>query len=534
MGGARKKGMLNASLFVAVALLCSVVISSNPDDGKPIDELVTEKGFVFEAIPIQTADGYICTMHRITTKAGPTKGPVLLQHGFLDSSDTWVLNEADQSLAFMLATSGYHVFLGNSRGNKHCETHTTYTTNDKEFWQFSWDEMAAYDQPAFIGYILEKTGVSSLAYVGHSQGTTQMFAALINQPELTHKIHSFYALAPVTYLAHTNSPLIKAAADTHLDQIVAWFGFNEFLPTSTMMTLLMPAVCTNFLTAWMCSSVMWLLSGYNPNEFDDARMSVYVSHFPSGTSVQDVEHWAQSVRNYDGQRSDFSHYDYGKQTNMQVYGSEVPPIYNLTTFPASTTELLVFSGGDDDLANKEDVNRMVHDLPIAPFWVFLEPYDHLDFVWGLYANNDVYAPIIAHLDAKTQHQQEQQQLVRETTTTTPSSTTTSQNQQQQNGDSNDRAQVTYFDVMPQTQEGNNDSEIKSAQQNESTLQVVIGGACVGAGCALVVAVVSVFQRKLKTNNNNNNNSRINHDHNHSTHNTNSTFNTNTNININSK
>lgn len=47
-----------------------------------------------------------------------TKGPVFVLHGVLDSADTWVLNSAEQSLAFILAEDGYEVFLGNSRGSK--------------------------------------------------------------------------------------------------------------------------------------------------------------------------------------------------------------------------------------------------------------------------------------------------------------------------------------------------------------------------------------------------------------------------------
>lgn len=166
------------------------------------------------------------------------------------------------------------------------------------------------------------------------------------------------------------------------------------------MALLMPTVCANPLTGWMCTSAMWLLSGYNPDEFDNARMSVYMSHFPSGTSMQDVEHWAQSVRNFDGDRSDFSYYSYGADKNKEIYGSETAPIYDLRTFPAQTTELLVYSGGDDDLADHTDVERMVNDIPVRPTWNYMPPYDHLDFVWGLYANRDLYTPLIDHLDTK--------------------------------------------------------------------------------------------------------------------------------------
>ena len=42
------------------------------------------------------------------------------------------------------------------------------------FYSFScsFDEMAKYDLPATIDFILKKTGQDQLRYVGHSQGTT--------------------------------------------------------------------------------------------------------------------------------------------------------------------------------------------------------------------------------------------------------------------------------------------------------------------------------------------------------------------------
>lgn len=40
------------------------------------------------------------------------------------------------------------------------------------FLDYSFDEMANYDLPASVNFILNKTGQEQLYYVGHSQGTT--------------------------------------------------------------------------------------------------------------------------------------------------------------------------------------------------------------------------------------------------------------------------------------------------------------------------------------------------------------------------
>ena len=70
--------------------------------------------------------------------------------------------------------------------------------------------MGKYDAPAQIELALQKSGRKSLTYVGHSQGTTQMFYALQANPSYWNsKINLFVAAAPVTRLDHTTNPFIK-------------------------------------------------------------------------------------------------------------------------------------------------------------------------------------------------------------------------------------------------------------------------------------------------------------------------------------
>lgn len=41
-----------------------------------------------------------------------------------------------------------------------------------QFLDYSYDEMANYDLPASINFVLNKTGQQQVYYVGHSQGAT--------------------------------------------------------------------------------------------------------------------------------------------------------------------------------------------------------------------------------------------------------------------------------------------------------------------------------------------------------------------------
>lgn len=72
------------------------------------------------------------------------------------------------SLGMFLAASGFDVWLGSSRGVEPTR-HVKYNPTDEEFWQWSYDEMALLDLPAYIRYISRAAGGQNLKYIGHSQ-----------------------------------------------------------------------------------------------------------------------------------------------------------------------------------------------------------------------------------------------------------------------------------------------------------------------------------------------------------------------------
>lgn len=110
------------------------------------------------------------------------------------------LNSPSESLPYILADRGYEVWLGNNRGNGVSMGHVHYTPNDAQFWDFTWSDMASYDLPAQVQHVLSRTNQSRLSYIGHSEGTIQAFAALIEQPALAQLLHLYVALAPVAYV----------------------------------------------------------------------------------------------------------------------------------------------------------------------------------------------------------------------------------------------------------------------------------------------------------------------------------------------
>jgi lysosomal acid lipase/cholesteryl ester hydrolase len=103
---------------------------------------------------------------------------VLLQHGFLNSADIWILRKK-LSVANQLAKAGFDVWLANSRGSKYSRNHKTLDANkNPEFWNFSFIEMGKYDLPATIDYIIKNTGQKKITYLAHSMGNSAMYYGL--------------------------------------------------------------------------------------------------------------------------------------------------------------------------------------------------------------------------------------------------------------------------------------------------------------------------------------------------------------------
>lgn len=364
--------------------------------------VVKSKGYPCEETFVTTGDGYILGVFRIPygrNESPPSEGMlskkpvVLLQHGLLDSSYTWVNNFPEQSLGFLLADAGYDVWFGNSRGNFYSKRHTTIDPSSSAFWEgVDFDSMASQDLPAVVEHILTTTQARTISYVGHSQGTTQAFAAFSSNGDLASRINFFGALAPVAYVHHQTSPVLSIAAGLDLDKLFQLLGFHEFLPNASILQLLDPLICS--LLPSGCDVIMFLLCGPSKN-LNASRIAVYVSETPAGTSVKNMVHWAQDVR-----KESFGMYDYGcglfSCENEKHYGQKTPPGYDLGNITVPTA---LFSGSEDMLGDPTDVQQLADDLPKSTL-VHQQVWQggaHLDFTWGKDANVNVYADLMTLL-----------------------------------------------------------------------------------------------------------------------------------------
>jgi hypothetical protein len=71
------------------------------------DQRITYHGFSFEEHKVKTEDGYILSIWRIFKKERRTQGKVVIvNHGLLDSSYTFLAHGENESLPFILANDG--------------------------------------------------------------------------------------------------------------------------------------------------------------------------------------------------------------------------------------------------------------------------------------------------------------------------------------------------------------------------------------------------------------------------------------------
>lgn len=163
--------------------------SDRSDDGADVTrdtlQLLQARGFRSESHTATTSDGYRLTLHRIPA---PGKPVVLLQHGLLDTSATFVINGRKESLGFILADNNYDVFLANSRGNKYSLSHERLSPSSSQFWDFDFDQHATLDIPASVDTALKVSGQKKLILIAHSQGATASFIGLSTVPALAEKV----------------------------------------------------------------------------------------------------------------------------------------------------------------------------------------------------------------------------------------------------------------------------------------------------------------------------------------------------------
>ncbi|NXH16817.1 LICH hydrolase, partial [Bucco capensis] len=359
----------------------------NPECFMNVSEIIRYHQYPSEEYQVTTEDGYILGVFRIPSGRNShntgKKPAVLLHHGTLGDSIHWISNLPNNSLGFILADAGYDVWMGNSRGSTWSLKHKTLKTCQKEFWQYSFDEIGKYDIPAELYFIMNKTGQKDVYYVGHSEASTTGFIAFSTYPELARRVKLFFALGPVATVTHACSPLVTF---TRLPQSLMrlLLGCKGVLHQNELLKGPLTLFCRSL--GKVCGSIFSYLAGGRIQNLNTSRTDTYAAHYPAGTSVQNAIHWHQVI--YADQ---FQAYDYGSKENMKKYNQSTPPVYKIEKI---STPIAVWSGGRDKFADPKDIARLLSRITNLIYHEHFPAWGHLDFIWGLDAAEKMYQKII--------------------------------------------------------------------------------------------------------------------------------------------
>lgn len=273
-----------------------------------------------------------------------------------------------------MVRAGFDCWFGNSRGNKYSRYNTYLPRSSEEFWEFTTVQMAEFDVPACVDYVLENTGMKKLTWIGHSQGTAMMFARLADDPDFADKLNVFIALAPIASVTYEESGVLRLVGATPLAQILQFLRLYNF----TVSVYKIPGIVYDVLTfaPWISDLIVGLFDG-DLSVDDMSRMPVTFAHELGGTSVRNMEYWEQGIHH---KTSAFCKMDYGALDNMRIYANTTAPCYDLGAIKAP---IAWWVGTKDKLADTKDVAWLRNQL--APGVLVkdttLENYGHLSVLW---------------------------------------------------------------------------------------------------------------------------------------------------------
>lgn len=377
-------------------------LKADPDYHVEFTEIFTSKGYPIERHYLTTADGYILQLFRVQARGqkgmNVFKKPVLLNHGIFCGGDVWVSNGEKLSPAFILANSGYDVWIGNARGNQFGRNHTWLNPDkDNDFWDFTWQHMALYDVPDSIQYIYSITH-QPVSIIGHSQGALTILGMLASDVEGLVKpmLGKVFLLGPVMFMKNLNHDIVRATMEMDLNWFVEKLGVQEFAIPKRLLGPVLVYFCYFF--SDLCGDLVQYLSDTDPSLVNANRVYVFTGRYPQGTSIKSILHFRQMILAGDYV---IKYFDYGPALNEIRYGTKIPPVLDLSSI---TTHLYVFGGLQDKLTNIEDIREGVKRLPSVTYQEI--DAGHLSFLLG---NNMSY--IYTIMDAIEKDEPAQQIMI---------------------------------------------------------------------------------------------------------------------------
>ncbi|CAH2056960.1 unnamed protein product, partial [Iphiclides podalirius] len=348
---------------------------------------------------VVTDDGYVLTVFRIpkgkNCRGGVRQPPVLIMHGLLLSSDSWLDSGPHAGLGYLISDECYDLWSGNVRGSHYSRKHLTLNPDtNPQYWQFFLHEVGAYDLPAIIDYILHSTKSQKLIYIGYSQSGMSLLIMCSERPKFCDKLRLAILLHPASRMTNTKSKAFRLITKIYQSiepYLSSTLDFEAF-PKEGKLQTTTASLCQDFYVAdIVCRSILNLIDSPHPGSIDVSTIRSLSGHFPSGTSAKTLA-WFNQILNADS----FQNFDYGSTRNLEVYGSRLPPPYNIN---ATNVPVVIIHGENDNLVSSKDIRWLKDQLPnvLELFFVKDPLWNHFDVPYSRHTKKLLFPKISEYL-----------------------------------------------------------------------------------------------------------------------------------------
>lgn len=372
-------------------------------------DIIKSRGFIGEEYKISSRDGFTLSLYHVINPLADERTlnryPVMIYHGLLGDASQMITRSdkprprkptigqlniglGDENIVFMLANNNFDVWMMDSRGtnlNNHNTSDDLNFMKSQKFWDFGLDEQIFYDVPAQTDFVLRQTEAEKVIYITYSESTLFLFALLSAKPDFANRVAALVCWAPIAYLTR-----VKGMTSTFLAllQLVPEGFKSNLLPQPIVDTvgIAIRRLCSDpYAINPICNSVTRSVIGAGANA--EATANFFGTVLRS-TSIKAIRHFSQLA--YDKR---FGMYDYGRQMNLNKYGRERPPDFNLGNIRLPS--LILFRGGSDFLSTPQDQERLLAELGTKPYVdIVLPSYNHLDYFLGKDVLRDINIPTL--------------------------------------------------------------------------------------------------------------------------------------------
>jgi lysosomal acid lipase/cholesteryl ester hydrolase len=115
---------------------------------------------------------------------------------------------------------------------------------------------------------------------------------------------------------------------------------------------------------------------------------------PGGSSVKNLIHWLQILGS-----EEIRQFDYGTNTNLKIYGTSKPPVYEFDKLRKMKIDIFITSTSRDPYCLKSDIETMLQTFQSAKVYSKdVGNYNHLDYIWSKKAVEDIYFDFLKFLN----------------------------------------------------------------------------------------------------------------------------------------